>query len=83
MSTTPKILAPKSTRVWQASDGSQHVTEKAAKGQELKIALKKTILEFVPRGGDMRLSACDMADFLSARPQAFIDLLQAVKRYKA
>jgi hypothetical protein len=80
MSTTLKILAPKSTRVWQASDGSQHGTEKAAQLQELRIATRKNILEFVPKGGDMRLSAGDLADILMTRPQIFIELLQAVKR---
>jgi hypothetical protein len=75
-----KILAPKATKVWQSSDGQTHTSEKAAQRQELRIAMRKNILEFVPRGGDMRLSVSDFADILVARPDQFIQLLQAVKR---
>jgi hypothetical protein len=77
-----KLKSPKASRVWQASDGSTHSSEAAAKKQEVRIALRSTILEFVPKGGDMRISTGDLADILVARPDSFIHLLQVSRRYR-
>lgn len=75
-----KVLSPKSTRVWQSSDGQSHSSEKEAKKHEVRIAMRKNILEFVPKGGDMRLSPSDLVDILLARPEPFIQLLQIARR---